>query len=99
MDAVVGLIPVKFTGSHTLQSLNTAYCNPTYCINTLSLRVLKIYSAFLGDSHEALSSRTSCNYQGFTFTVRTTNKNNIDYIDIHANKKYQLHPYGPHRLI
>ena len=95
----LGLVPVMFPGSPTLHSLAPAYWTPTYCTNTLSLRPLKLYSGFLGVPRESLSSCTFRDSQGQTFSIKTTSKNNLDYINIHFVKNYQSHPKGPHHLL
>ena len=54
-DDGVGLVPEKLLGNNTIHSLNPDYWTPQYRANTLSLSVLKLYSVFLGSSHEYFS--------------------------------------------
>ena len=97
--AGMGLVPFMFPGFPTLHSLDPAYCTPTYRTNTLSLITINFYSSFHGPSRESLSSCTSCDSQGRTFSVETISKNNIDYVNLRVIKKDQSHPTVPYHFL
>ena len=99
LDDNVFLLPVKLPSSHTLHYLNPSYRAPTYRTYNLSLIALKFYSGLLGAYHEALSSCTFWDSKCRNFTVNTTSKNNLDYIDIQVVKKDQSNLNGPHHLL
>ena len=58
-----------------------------------------MYSELLSASHESLSYFNLHEYQGFTFSVNTTKKNNLDSIDLHIVKNKQSNPNGTYWLL
>ena len=97
--AGVVLVPVNLPGSKIIHPLYLSYLTPTDHKKLLSLSTFKIYSGFLCASHESLCSFKLHEYQVITFTINTTHKRNLNYIDLHVANKYQSNPLGPHLLL
>ena len=81
----VGIVLIMFPGTKITHSLEPAYFTPQNRIKTLSLIYLKIYSVFLGASHEAFSSGTFYCSLGHHFTIKNNHKNNLDYLSLSIN--------------